>query len=83
MIASSHNQNEFVGLVLNLSDFEFRVFLFQVVRIDKSSFMPQMFTAFTKMFRKIISCFFFQNGSLVNWYAIPKFGLALMKIVDS
>ena len=61
MIAGSQNKHEFSSFVLHLADLKLGIFLFEIIRVDQSSFMSHIFRAFGKMFRKVIFSLSFQN----------------------
>ena len=82
MVASTQNEHELTCLVLSFAYLQLRVFLLQLVRIEQGSFVSHMLTALTEMLREVDFGLFFKNLRLMAWNAVPKFRLALMKIID-
>jgi hypothetical protein len=78
VIASSKDKHEFSRFMFDLGQFEFWKAAFEGVGVDESCLVSQVLTAPAEMFREMLHCLFFEDGSLTSRKTIPKFGLPLM-----
>lgn len=82
MITATQNKHKLSWLVLNLAYPELRVLLLEVVGVDQSGLVSEVFGALAEVFSEQCLGLLFEDVGLVGRNAVPKLGLALMEVVD-
>lgn len=67
MIAPTQNKHELSSLVLCFGNIQLRIFLLEIIWVEKSSLVPQVLTASAEMLWKICFGLALQDMRLVIW----------------
>ena len=82
VIAASQDQHELTRTLFCLRQFQLRYLAFEKIGVDEGSFVSEVLSTSTKMFREVLVSLSFQQVCLGLRNGIPKFRLSFMNVVD-